>query len=175
MLLLLEHDPPVFTIGRKADPSNSPGIDAIKTERGGDITFHGPGQLVIYPIMDVRIEGRRDVRAFVHKLERSVIAAIGSLGLEGKIGEEPGIWVGSKKVASVGLAMDDYVSYHGISINYSQSPLEGFRMIRPCGLDPLLIGHIGRERRDLVKATVDAFSEEFGEFTLLDSKLMPLL
>lgn len=175
ILLFLEHDPPVYTIGRKADPANFPGLEPVRTERGGDITFHGPGQLVIYPIMDMRVDGRRDVRNFVKKLEQGVIDALSDLGFEGSVGDEPGIWVDGKKVASVGLALEDYISFHGISINYSSEILPGFSRIRPCGIDPSLLGFIDVERRKLIETIILSFSRIFGKITEIDSRLFPVL
>lgn len=171
-LLFLEHDPPVYTIGRKADPSNFPGIDPVQTERGGDITFHGPGQLVIYPIFDMRIDGRKDVRLFVHRIENAIISGLAALGLQAYVGEEPGIWVKGKKVASLGLAIDDYVSYHGAAINYSPETLKGFSRIRPCGLDPQNMGFVDSKREDIMDKMLLSFGKEFGEFATVEKDLL---
>lgn len=172
LLLILEHDPPVYTIGRKADPSNFPGIDPVKTERGGDITFHGPGQLVIYPIFDVRIDGRKDVRLFVQRIEKAIISGLAALGLEAHVGDEPGIWVEGRKVASLGLAIDDYVSYHGAAINYSPEILRGFSRIRPCGLDPKNMGFVDSERDKIKDNMLLSFGKEFGEFASVEKDLL---
>jgi lipoyl(octanoyl) transferase len=172
ILLFLEHDPPVYTIGRKADPSNFPGIDPVKTERGGDITFHGPGQLVIYPIFDMRMDGRKDVRLFVHRIEKAIISGLAALGLEAYVGEEPGIWVDDKKVASLGLAIDDYISYHGAAINYSPEILQGFSRIRPCGLDPQNMGFVDSKRDVIKDKMLLSFGEEFGEFAAVEKDLL---
>lgn len=125
--------------------------------------------------MDMRLEGRRDVRAFVKRLEHAVIDAMSELGFAGRVGDEPGIWANEKKVASIGLALDDYISYHGISINYSADVLPGFARIRPCGIDPSLLGFLNVRRKELMDATLDSFSRTFGQFTEIDRELLPLL
>ena len=105
-LIFVEHYP-VYTIGRKADPANFMGINPIRTERGGDVTYHGPGQLVTYIIMDIRRDGRIDVRGFVNAVTEKFISAIRSFGFDAHPGvSEPGIWVGNNpswKVGSIGI------------------------------------------------------------------------
>ncbi len=170
-LLFLEHDPPVYTIGRKSDPKNFSTIKVVKTERGGDVTYHSPGQLVVYPIYDLAAGGRIDVRAFVKKVEGIVVTALGECGVKTHIGDvEPGIWITStgKKVASVGMAIDSSVSYHGVAVNISPQPLEGFARINPCGLDPSVMGYADVHREDLVRALLRGFSSVFGEHIMLD-------
>lgn len=170
-VLFLEHDPPVYTIGRKSDPANFPGIDPVKTDRGGDVTFHGKGQLVFYPIFDTTQNGRLDVRAFVKNMEKVVMNALSSLGHETYVGDEPGIWLkgADRKVASIGMAIDSHVSYHGVAINYTAEPLEYFSKIHPCGLEPTVMGYVDVSRDDLMKALLEQFSIIFGEM-----RLMPL-
>ena len=172
ILLFLEHSPGVYTIGRKADPANFPGLDPIKIERGGDITYHGDGQLVVYPIFDMRFSGKLDVRRFVQRIESVAINAISNLGNKAYVGEEPGIWVDKKKVASIGMAIDGFVSYHGIAFNYSPNVLEGFMKIRPCGLDPGSMGYIDTSRSALLHELYHAFIAEFGPFTLLEKEII---
>ncbi len=172
ILLFLNHSPGVYTIGRKADPANFPGLDPIRTERGGDITYHGDGQLIAYPIFDIRSSGKLDVRYFVHRIEAVAINTIRHLGKTAKVGEEPGIWVDGKKVASIGMAIDGYISYHGIAFNHSPAVLEGFRKIRPCGLDPSSMGYLEVSRTKLLLALEKAFSDEFGSFTSLARSLV---
>ncbi len=165
MLLLLEHDPGVYTIGRKADPLNYPGIDVIKTERGGDVTYHGKGQLVIYPIFDLETDAGIDVRGYVKRIEGTIIGALASLGFNATVGDEPGIWVSGKKVASMGMAIDGHVSYHGAAINYLPEAVDGFKRIRPCGLEPSVMGYVPVSRQDLANAVEKAFTSQFGEMT----------
>ena len=170
VILFLEH-PPVYTTGRRDDPSNYGSIDVIKTERGGDVTYHGPGQLVVYPILKIwEKEGKIDVRSFVVKLEGIVIKSLATFGFEASVGDEPGIWVGNgkekKKVASMGLAIENGVSYHGISINIGKEVLEGFSRINPCGMDSSVMGYIEINREDLIDVLISVFSEEFGTFEM---------
>jgi lipoyl(octanoyl) transferase len=172
ILLFLEHSPGVYTIGRKANPANFPDLDPVKIERGGDITYHGEGQLVVYPIFDIRSSGKLDVRRFVQRIESVAISALEHLGYQAGIGDEPGIWVAKKKVASIGMAIDGFVSYHGIAFNYSPNVLKGFMRIRPCGLDPVSMGYVETSRNALIKALSDAFSEEFGCFSIVEREII---
>lgn len=163
-LLFLEH-PPVYTVGRKPVPENYIGIIPVATERGGDITYHGPGQLVIYPILDVRTDGRRDIRAFVNRIMEAAIGALSTCGVSAEKGEnEPGIWCNGMKIGSVGIAVDENVSYHGVSINISKSVLDGFSRIRPCGMDPSVMSFVQVERDRLIEALISVFSGKFGLF-----------
>jgi lipoyl(octanoyl) transferase len=142
VLLLLEH-PPVFTLGRRgsrehllvAEPFlESREIGLIHVERGGDITYHGPGQLVGYPIVDLR-KGRWKIIDFVGALEEVMIDTVGDWGI--KAGRNPmnrGVWVGISKIGSVGIAVRRAVSSHGFALNVNTS-LEPFSWIHPCGLE----------------------------------------
>ncbi|MFN4217996.1 MAG: lipoyl(octanoyl) transferase LipB [Candidatus Bipolaricaulia bacterium] len=145
-LILVEHLP-VFTVGRGGRPFSSPltplpspskgreaGGEVFIVERGGDITFHGPGQLVGYPIIDLKNRGR-DVHRFLRDLEEVLIRTLKDFSLDAQ--RRPGltgVWVGSHKIASIGIAVQRWVSYHGFALNVSVD-LRYFRMIRPCGLD----------------------------------------
>ncbi len=166
-IIFVEH-PPVYTIGRKPDPQNYAGIDPVVTERGGDITYHGPGQLVVYPIMDVRSEGKLDIRAFVNRIMDTVIETLSDLGIRAEKGtNEPGIWVMGKKMGSVGIAIDEFVSYHGISLNISREVLAGFSKIRPCGMDAAVMSFMNIEREDMIKSLMARFSSHFGNYVMV--------
>ena len=133
-LLLVEH-PHVITLGRKTTPANfkPQHIPVFQVERGGDATYHGPGQLVGYPIVAL---GDHDVRRHVRNLEESVIRTVGGYGIRGeRLDGHPGVWVGGKKLASIGVAVTDWVTYHGFALNVN-TDLSYFELIRPCGLDP---------------------------------------
>lgn len=174
-LLFLEHDPPVYTIGRKSDPKNYPGIQVVKTGRGGDVTYHSPGQLVVYPIFEVSDDGRLDVRGFVKRIEGVVIDSLGALGYDTYVGsEEPGIWDKGtgKKVASVGMAIDGHVSYHGIAINISAEPIAGFQRIHPCGLEPSMMGYVDVDREELVNTLLKKFSSAFSEHKMVGKNIL---
>jgi len=133
-LLLVEHDP-VITLGRKTTPPNfrPQQIPVFEVERGGDATYHGPGQLVGYPI--VLLE-HHDVRRHVRNIEEAIIRAVRRFGVNGgRLEGHPGVWVGGKKLASIGVAVTNWVAYHGFALNVS-TDMSYFEVIRPCGLDP---------------------------------------
>jgi lipoate-protein ligase B len=141
LLLLLEHEP-VYTLGRRSDESDLPmgedwcraqGIDVVKTQRGGKLTYHGPGQLVGYPIMRVG-----DVPEFVAAMERAIVAALGEAGLrarprsaEGR--DFTGVWVEDRKIASIGVHISRGVSAHGFAVNVTND-LAPFTWVVACGL-----------------------------------------
>jgi len=142
VLLLLEHYP-TFTMGKSSKLENlllSPeelsrkGISLFFADRGGDITYHGPGQLTVYPIMDLRNRGR-DIGPYVRNLEEMVIQTLDDLSIEGRRnGENVGIWVGGDKIASIGISIRRWVTMHGIALNVNPD-LKNFTYINPCGLD----------------------------------------
>jgi lipoyl(octanoyl) transferase len=131
---LLEHDP-VFTLGMNADRSHllTPGeIPVVQIDRGGQVTYHGPGQLVVYPLIDVR-RARMGVRDLVTTLERAVIAYCTRFGIAAECrARAPGVYVGARKLASVGLRVRRGGSYHGLAFNIGMD-LEPFGRINPCG------------------------------------------
>ena len=176
VLLFLEHYP-VYTIGRKADPNNYPMVEVIRTDRGGDVTYHGPGQLVIYPILRIASGDRIDVRAFVHQIEDIMMDSLKAYGYPAAVGDEPGIWIQvegeSKKVASIGMAIDHGISYHGIAINLAPEAISGFERIRPCGLNPDVMGYAGVPRSDLIKTITENFSLRFGTFHAIGQDELP--
>lgn len=163
-VLFLRH-PPVYTIGRKADASNFMNVNPIRTERGGDVTYHGPGQLVVYFITDTRVNGKRDVRKLLSTVEEAVIVSLEKQGYHIHTGEkEPGFWNGDRKIGSLGMAMDDYISFHGISINTDAIVLEGFTRINPCGLNPELMDYVKIDVEEFEKDLLAALSVSLGEF-----------
>ena len=148
-LLLLEH-PPVYTLGRGADPGFVSGggdaaIPIVRTSRGGQVTYHGPGQLVGYPILDLR-DHRQDVRWYVHELEQVIIHALATFGIAGgRVADLPGVWIdGRRKIASIGIAIRRWVSWHGFAVNVS-ADLDGFAGITPCGIDGVHMTSVARE------------------------------
>ena len=130
----LEH-PPVFTLGMagKREHLLSPGdIPVVQTERGGQVTYHGPGQLVVYPLIDLR-RANLGVRDFVSALEHSIIDYVAQFGIEAATRRAaPGVYVGERKLASVGIRVRRGSSYHGIALNVCLD-LEPFDRINPCG------------------------------------------
>jgi lipoyl(octanoyl) transferase len=140
-LLLLEH-PHVITLGRNGHLENlladddimaRAGIGFYPTDRGGDVTYHGPGQLVGYPILDLR-DWKRDVGAYVRAVEETIIATLAEYGIEaGRIPKLTGVWVGERKIAAIGVHLSRWVTSHGFALNVS-TDLSYFQYIVPCGL-----------------------------------------
>lgn len=136
VLLFVEH-PHVYTLGRGGSDSNvlaPQEVPVIRTGRGGDVTYHGPGQLVVYPILDLRSKLRRDVHRFVRNLEQSALQTLNDFGLTGT--RRPpftGIWLGDKKIAAIGVAVRRCITFHGLALNVN-TDLEFFKRIVPCGL-----------------------------------------
>ncbi len=144
-LLLVEH-PPVFTVGVQGglDAEEVDGVPVFHIERGGLATYHGPGQIVGYPIVDLTPRGR-DVRAFVHALEEMVARTLEPFGIQGRRVEgKRGVWVGDKKIASVGIAVRDWVTYHGFALNVA-TDLSYFEKIHPCGFEGKIMTSMSRE------------------------------
>ncbi len=136
VLLLTEHDP-IVTLGRKSPPddaSNVP-VPIVRVERGGESTFHGPGQIVGYPIL-LLPEDRRDLHRYLRDLEEVVIRTLADFDVEGRRESGfTGVWIGTRKVCSVGVAVRRWVTWHGFALNV-HTDLEWFRTFQPCGLDP---------------------------------------
>ena len=140
-LLLLEH-PHVITLGRNGHLENllasddilaRAGIAFYPTDRGGDVTYHGPGQLVGYPILDLR-DWQRDVGAYVRAVEETIIVTLAEYGIEaGRIPKLTGVWVGERKIAAIGVHLSRWVTSHGFALNVS-TDLSYFQYIVPCGL-----------------------------------------
>ncbi|HUN28491.1 MAG TPA: lipoyl(octanoyl) transferase LipB [Alphaproteobacteria bacterium] len=157
--ILVEHAP-VITLGRQAKRDNvllSPellaarGVDLVEIERGGDVTYHGPGQLVVYPIR--KLERFREIVPLVRSLESAVIAAVAHFGVTAeRWSEHAGVWVGRNQICAIGLAVQKMVSLHGIALNVS-TPLDYDRLINPCGLTDRGITSISHETGDHV--TID--------------------
>jgi len=140
-LLLLEHDP-VVTLGRNAKAENvliseeflrSRGVEVFEAGRGGDVTYHGPGQIVGYPIVELP-DGRRDVHRYVRDLEEVMIRVCGDFGFQGRrIAGKSGTFVGENKIGAIGVRISRWVTSHGFAFNVN-TKLEGFDLIVPCGL-----------------------------------------
>lgn len=151
-LLLLEH-PPVYTLGRNSDPAailhsesflSQRGATVERNERGGGVTFHGPGQLVAYPIIGLGPE-ERSLRLLVDRLEDVILATLGDFGLQGRRdASDRGVWIGTRKVASIGLAARHWTVLHGIGLNVS-TDLSYFTYINPCGHAGLEVTSMARE------------------------------
>ncbi|UCG84941.1 MAG: lipoyl(octanoyl) transferase LipB [Gemmatimonadota bacterium] len=152
VLILVEHSP-VVTLGRSFRPQSLPtpraalearGIEVFDIERGGDITFHGPGQLVGYPIFDLK-QHRQDVHWFLRQLEESLIRSLASLGIQGERREgHTGVWTASRKIASIGIHLKQWVTWHGFALNVT-TDLSYFDLIVPCGIPNVIMTSIHRE------------------------------
>ena len=158
-LWLLEH-PPVFTLGMAADPSHvlAPGdIPLVQTDRGGQVTYHGPGQLVAYPLLDIRRLGL-PVRTLVMQLEQAVIDLVAAYGIvaQGRR-DAPGVYVEGRKLASLGLRVRRGASYHGLALNVDMD-LAPFARINPCGMAGLAVTSLAQLG---VLADVETMGREF--------------
>jgi len=147
-LLLLEHQA-VYTLGRGADArflgaAGGGPVPVVRVGRGGQVTYHGPGQLVGYPIIDLRAH-RPDVRWYVRTLESVLIAALGDVGIRAERRDGlTGVWVGPRKVASIGVAIRRWVTWHGFALNVG-ADLAGFGAITPCGIEGVVMTSVARE------------------------------
>ncbi|MBD0283620.1 MAG: lipoyl(octanoyl) transferase LipB [Thermoleophilaceae bacterium] len=149
VLLVLEH-PRVYTKGKRTMAGDLPmgedwyrlrGIDVCETDRGGRVTYHGPGQLVAYPIMAIE-----RVADFVHTMEEAIVAALGDEGIDARVRGAPhtGVWVGDAKIASIGVRVSGGVTTHGLAVNVDND-LEPFEWIVPCGIDHVRMTSVARE------------------------------
>lgn len=162
----LEH-PPVFTLGMNGKPEHvlAPGdIPVVQIDRGGQVTYHGPGQLVVYPLIDLR-RARLGIRELVVALENAIIALCAERGVEASGRRDaPGVYVAGRKLASIGLRVRRGCSYHGLALNVAMS-LEPFQRINPCGFAGLQVvdmttlgigvgigGGVGGELADVARA-----------------------
>jgi lipoate-protein ligase B len=173
VLLLLEH-PAVVTLGRTARPAHvlrPDGVEVVEVERGGDVTFHGPGQLVGYPILDLGGH-RRDLHWYLRALEQALIAALAELEIPGE--RRPGytgVWVRGRKIASIGVHVRQWVTWHGFALNVT-TDLAAFERIVPCGIPGVVMTSLEREREagggetrglwdDAMRAVVQGFEAAF--------------
>lgn len=171
-LLLVEHKP-VVTIGRFGNAKNilisqnqmkRRGIEVWRIERGGDVTFHGPGQLVGYPIIDLS-RFKLGVKSYVHMLEDMLMGVLKGFGIDGvRIPEYPGVWVGKEKVAAIGVHVKDSITMHGFALNVN-TDLSYFSLIVPCGICKMGVTSmnkiLGRETK--LNDVASAFADEFGK------------
>jgi len=151
-LLLVEH-PPVITLGRStkatslplsADAIRARGVEVHEVERGGDVTFHGPGQLVGYPIVDLK-RHKKDLHWYLRQVEQALIDALATFGITGdRVEKYTGVWVGPRKVASIGVHARDWVTWHGFALNVTTA-LSYFDLIVPCGIHGVEMTSVARE------------------------------
>jgi len=136
VLLFVEH-PHVYTLGRGGKEANvlaAQDVPVHRTSRGGDVTYHGPGQLVVYPIVDLRSKLRKDVHRYVRNLEQSAIQTLADFGIAAtRRPPHTGIWIDDRKIAAIGVAVRRCITYHGLALNVN-TDLSYFQRIVPCGL-----------------------------------------
>lgn len=173
-LLLLEH-PPVITIGRSGKVQNilvpedalrGRNIQVAYTDRGGDVTYHGPGQLVVYPILDLKLHGL-SVPGYVWNLEEVVIRVLGHYGIKGERVEKlRGVWTPQGKIAALGVHLSRWISRHGLALNVN-TDLDAFRLINPCGITDRPVTSMAKvlgrpvPMEEVQEYTLKAFTEVF--------------
>lgn len=170
MLLLVEH-PPVVTMGRSAKSRNlvssreflaSKGVELFDVERGGDVTFHGPGQLVGYPIIDLK-RHRQDLHWFLRQVEEALIRTLAAYSIPGERSTGfTGVWTKGRKIASIGVHARDWVTWHGFALNVT-TDLSYFDLIIPCGIDGVTMTSIAREVESSASQSPPATVEAAGE------------
>jgi len=173
VLLLLEH-PPVVTLGRSSKAKNlvaSPallaarGVELFEAERGGDVTFHGPGQLVGYPIVNLR-EHKQDLHWYLRQVEEVLIRALRVIGIASERSEgRTGVWTEGRKIASIGVHARDWVTWHGFALNVS-TDLSYFDLMVPCGLAGVTMTSVQKELGEgapTLATVADIVAASFGE------------
>lgn len=185
VLLLVEH-PPVVTLGRSAKEQHllaSPellaarGVERFEVERGGDVTFHGPGQLVGYPIIDLK-RHRQDLHWYLRQVEEGLIVALADFGIAGErsVGQT-GVWTQGRKIASIGVHARDWVTWHGFALNVT-TDLSYFDLMVPCGIQSVTMTSISREMTDASQLTMGQVEasvvEAFGGVFELSPSASPL-
>lgn len=175
VILLLQHSP-VFTIGRFRGEEDiivppeiltQKGIAVVHTNRGGGITYHGPGQLVGYPILNLK-ENRLGVREYIWKLEAVIIKLLLALGIQGqRLAKYPGVWVGEEKICSIGIHVSHYITMHGFALSVN-TDLQRFEYINPCGIKGKVMTSLSKllgyplEVEAIIEALLNSFSATFG-------------
>ena len=142
-LILCRHYP-VITMGRQGSAENikvssfelrNRGIHMYEIERGGDVTYHGPGQLIVYPVFNLTYL-KKDIHLFLRQLEGLAMDFLSDFGIKGlRYKGLTGVWIDKKKVASIGIAIRNWITFHGMSINIKKDDLDNFSLIEPCGMD----------------------------------------
>ncbi len=187
-LIVCEHDP-VLTMGRGTDKNNllvskeslqQKGIDLFEIERGGDITFHGPGQVILYPIINLQSRDK-DAHKYLRDLELVVIKALDELGLKASIKKGlTGIWVNDQKVGAIGVALSKWITYHGLALNVN-TDLDYFKLINPCGITEYPVGSIsellGMEVSidTIINLLVDNFVRHFGYDEIIPQTIQEII
>lgn len=187
VLLMVEH-PDVITLGRGTQPSSLPhgpsalrqlGYEVHDIERGGDVTYHGPGQLVGYPVLDLR-HYRQDLHWYLRQLEAVLIDALATFDVAGeRVEGSTGVWTNGRKIASIGIHVKQWVTFHGFALNVT-TDLSRFDSIVPCGIDGVVMTSIAHElvdensRHSLWPEAVTAVVDSMGRIFERDPSVVPL-
>lgn len=183
VLLLVEH-PPVVTLGRSSKPGHlvatpallaARGVELYEVERGGDVTLHAPGQLVGYPIVDLK-RHRKDLHWYLRQVEEALIRGVAPFGIAGE--RNPGytgVWTQGRKLASIGVHARDWVTWHGFALNVS-TDLSLFDLIVPCGISQVEMTSVCREcgEGSTVATVASSVTRAFGEVFALEPRVMDL-
>lgn len=181
-LILCRHKPTI-TIGRQGHKKNILAADedlerlSIKIyeiERGGDVTYHGPGQLCVYPIVNLNYF-KKDAHWFLRSLESLLLEVLAEFGIQAETRAGlTGVWIGEKKIASIGIAIKNWITFHGISLNIKRDDLANFSLIRPCGLDIIMtsmdniLGNelgIDKVKEALIKKLKKTYFYDYADYT----------
>lgn len=175
----VEHDP-VFTLGLNADPAHvleSRDIDVVQIDRGGQVTYHGPGQIVAYIMLDIRRLGI-SIRPLVELIERTVIKTVGVYGIEAMARRDaPGVYVEGAKLAAIGLRVRRGCSYHGLALNVDMD-LSPFTQINPCGMEDLAVTQLAElcpvtSRKKICDDLLASFRQEIADYSELEADSKP--
>jgi len=179
VLLLLQH-PAVITLGRSAHAENllvdrdaleRRGVQVRESARGGDVTYHGPGQLVGYPILDLTHHGK-DVHRYLRDVEETLIRTLAAFGLQGeRVPKLTGVWVGNEKVAAIGVGVRHWVTWHGFALNVS-TDMDAFKLIVPCGISDRGVTSLERllDRTVAEPEVIDRIVTAFGDVFNVDAE-----
>lgn len=176
---------PVITLGKQAKRQNiliseselqTKGIQVYAIERGGDVTYHGPGQITVYPIFNLKYL-KKDINWFLRSLEDTVINFLLHFGINAvKYSHLTGVWIGKQKIASIGIAIKNWITFHGLSINIKKEDLENFRLIKPCGMDIEMASLETLLNRDIeIDSLKEILIHKFNETFLIEAKSACLL
>jgi len=166
-LFLVEHDH-IYTLGKNANPKNilKDNCEIVQTDRGGDVTYHGPGQLVGYPIIDLKKTGM-GIKSYVKNIESLLIATLHDYSIDAHTKEEkPGVWIQNKKIGSIGIHVSRGVTTHGFSLNVN-TDMNYFSNIIPCGIDDVLMTSMEKElgtkffMNDIKQSIIGHFNQLF--------------
>jgi len=187
VLLLVEHDPPIYTLGRKdthhdilvdEDELRKRNVQILKTTRGGAVTWHGPGQLVGYPILDLS-RYRKDVRWYVHSIEDVLVRTLDKAGISASTTSDVGVWIQeNRKVAAIGISISRWVTMHGFALNVNND-LSFYDAIVPCGLKEKTVTSISNELKkkitipQVIPWVLDSFATVFGANLIIEEQSNP--